>query len=111
MDADSLKETAFECLKAAFEAGVNFFDTAEVYSAGKAEVVLGEAIKKFGWKQNDLVIATKVGWSRAPAAPAPCIKPINGITARSTGARNPTAPTQTDRLTTTGFRESISSRA
>lgn len=54
-------ETAFECMKAAYDAGINFFDTAEVYSGGKAEIVLGQAIKKYGWKQNDLVISTKVG--------------------------------------------------
>lgn len=47
-------------MKVAYEAGINFFDTAEVYSAGQSEIVLGEAIKKFGWKQNDLVISTKV---------------------------------------------------
>lgn len=47
-------------MKAAFDAGVNFFDTAETYSAGQSEIVLGQAIKKFGWKQNDLVISTKV---------------------------------------------------
>jgi aryl-alcohol dehydrogenase-like predicted oxidoreductase len=43
---------------------VNFFDTAEGYSAGQGEIVLGEAIKKFGWKQNDLVISTKVSTLR-----------------------------------------------
>ncbi|KAL2220344.1 NADP-dependent oxidoreductase domain-containing protein [Thermoascus aurantiacus ATCC 26904] len=55
-------ETAFECMKAAYDAGINFFDTAEVYSGGKAEIVLGQAIKKYGWKQNDLVISTKIYW-------------------------------------------------
>lgn len=54
-------ETAFECMKAAYDAGINFFDTAELYEGGQAEVVLGQAIKKYGWKQNDLVISTKVG--------------------------------------------------
>lgn len=49
-------------MKAAWDAGVNFFDTAEVYSGGQSEIVLGEAIKKFGWKQNDLVISTKVSF-------------------------------------------------
>lgn len=58
--ADTKVETAFECMKVAYEAGINFFDTAEVYSGGQSEIVLGEAIKKFGWKQNDLVISTKV---------------------------------------------------
>jgi aryl-alcohol dehydrogenase-like predicted oxidoreductase len=59
-NTNSVEETAFDCLKAAYDAGVNFFDTAETYSGGQSEVVLGEAIKKFGWKQNDLVISTKV---------------------------------------------------
>jgi aryl-alcohol dehydrogenase-like predicted oxidoreductase len=47
-------------MKVAYDAGVNFFDTAEEYSGGQSEIVLGQAIKKFGWKQNDLVISTKV---------------------------------------------------
>jgi len=51
---------AFKSIKVAYDAGVNFFDTAENYSAGQAEVVLGKAIKHFGWEQNDLVISTKV---------------------------------------------------
>lgn len=53
-------------MKVAYEAGINFFDTAEVYSGGQSEIVLGEAIKKFGWKQNDLVISTKVLMILAP---------------------------------------------
>ncbi|KIH89429.1 hypothetical protein SPBR_07489 [Sporothrix brasiliensis 5110] len=53
-------DKAFSCLKAAYDAGVNFFDTSENYSASEAEIVLGKAIKHFGWKQNDLVISTKV---------------------------------------------------
>ncbi|KAJ5673190.1 Potassium channel voltage-dependent beta subunit KCNAB-like protein [Penicillium longicatenatum] len=68
-------EIAFDCMKAAYDAGINFFDTAEVYSDGQSEIVLGEAIKRFGWKQNDLVISTKIYWGRANAAnPA---KPLN----------------------------------
>ncbi|KXG49842.1 Potassium channel, voltage-dependent, beta subunit, KCNAB-related protein [Penicillium griseofulvum] len=61
-------ETALECMKVAYDAGVNFFDTAEVYSGGQSEIVLGEAIKKFGWKQNDLVISTKIYWGKANSA-------------------------------------------
>ena len=55
------------CMKAAYDAGVNFFDTAEVYADGESEVVMGEAIKEFGWNRNDLVISTKV--SREPPTP------------------------------------------
>jgi voltage-dependent potassium channel beta subunit len=47
-------------MKAAYDCGVNFFDCAENYSDGQAEVAMGLAIKKYGWKRNDLVISTKV---------------------------------------------------
>lgn len=59
-DGINILDEAFACFKAAYDTGINFFDTAENYSAGQAEVILGQAIKKFGWKQNDLVISTKV---------------------------------------------------
>ncbi|KAF3396465.1 putative voltage-gated potassium channel subunit beta [Penicillium rolfsii] len=70
-------ETAFDCLKAAYDAGVNFFDTAETYSGGQSEIVLGEAIKKFGWKQNDLVISTKLYWGKANSANPD--RPLNNV--------------------------------
>jgi aryl-alcohol dehydrogenase-like predicted oxidoreductase len=47
-------------MKAAYDVGINFFDCAEAYSAGESEKVMGDAIKRFGWKRNDLVISTKV---------------------------------------------------
>ncbi|KAI1389838.1 Aldo/keto reductase [Hypoxylon trugodes] len=59
------KENTFACMKAAYDSGVNFFDCAEGYSGGKSEEVMGEAIKKFGWKRNDLVISTKLYWGGA----------------------------------------------
>ncbi|KAJ3575000.1 hypothetical protein NPX13_g4181 [Xylaria arbuscula] len=58
-------EKSFECMKAAYDSGINFFDCAEVYAEGKSEVVMGEAIRKFGWKRNDLVISTKLYWGVA----------------------------------------------
>ncbi|MFM7203555.1 MAG: potassium channel beta subunit family protein [Myxococcota bacterium] len=45
---------------AAFEAGVNFFDNAEAYANGQAEVVMGEALKEL--KRESLVISTKIFW-------------------------------------------------
>lgn len=51
-------ETAFACMKKAYDLGVNFFDTAENYAAGQSEVVMGKAIKHFGWRRSDLVITT-----------------------------------------------------
>ncbi|CAM1500872.1 Fc.00g100340.m01.CDS01 [Cosmosporella sp. VM-42] len=59
------REGTFECMKAAYDCGVNFFDCAEQYSKGESEVVMGEAIKKYGWKRNDLVISTKLYWGGA----------------------------------------------
>lgn len=56
-------EKTFACMKAAYDAGINFFDTAEGYAGGQSEIVMGKAIKKYGWKQNDLVISTKVLYS------------------------------------------------
>ncbi|KAH8671080.1 putative voltage-gated K channel beta subunit [Xylariales sp. PMI_506] len=59
------EEKTFACMKAAYDAGVNFFDCAESYADGKSEEVMGRAIKKFGWKRNDLVISTKIYWGNA----------------------------------------------
>ena len=50
---------------AAFDAGVNFFDCAEGYSDGRSEAVMGQIIKKHGWKRNDLVISTKIYFGTA----------------------------------------------
>ena len=47
-------------IKAAFDAGVNFIDTADVYSEGESETIVGEALAKLGLPREDLVIATKV---------------------------------------------------
>lgn len=51
-----------ECMAAAYEAGVNFFDGAEVYARGQAELVMGEVVKKQGWRREGLVLSTKIFW-------------------------------------------------
>jgi voltage-dependent potassium channel beta subunit len=56
------EEIASECMRAAYEVGVNFFDNAEVYANGEAEIIMGNVIKKAGWKRSDLVISTKLFW-------------------------------------------------
>jgi voltage-dependent potassium channel beta subunit len=56
------EEVADACMKAAFDAGVNFFDNAEAYAKGNAETVMGNVIRKAGWKRSDLVISTKIFW-------------------------------------------------
>jgi voltage-dependent potassium channel beta subunit len=56
------EQMAYQCMEAAIEAGVNFFDNAEAYADGEAETVMGNVIKKAGWKRSDLVISTKIFW-------------------------------------------------
>lgn len=53
-----------KCMLAAYEAGVNFFDNADVYASGNAEIVMGEVIKDL--KRTDLVISSKVFWPTGP---------------------------------------------
>jgi voltage-dependent potassium channel beta subunit len=56
------ESVAYECMTAAYDAGVNFFDNAEAYAGGNAETVMGNVVKKAGWKRSDLVISTKIFW-------------------------------------------------
>ncbi|GBF90935.1 voltage-gated potassium channel subunit beta-like [Raphidocelis subcapitata] len=53
---------AAELLAACRDAGCNFFDNAEVYAKGDAEILMGKAIKELGWKRSDLVLTTKIFW-------------------------------------------------
>ncbi|MHB1210272.1 MAG: potassium channel beta subunit family protein [Acidimicrobiales bacterium] len=53
---------AAECLSAAKEAGVNFFDNAEAYSAGESERVMGAAFRELGWKRYEYIVSTKLFW-------------------------------------------------
>ncbi|TDL16730.1 voltage-dependent potassium channel, beta subunit [Rickenella mellea] len=57
-------DIAFATLKAAYDGGVNFFDSAEEYAGGRAETVLGKALKHFAWDREDVVISTKLYWGR-----------------------------------------------
>jgi voltage-dependent potassium channel beta subunit len=56
------EDIAYQCMTEAFETGVNFFDNAEAYANGEAEIVMGNVIKKTGWKRSDLIISTKIFW-------------------------------------------------
>ena len=53
---------AREMMAAAFDAGVNFFDNAEVYALGRSEVVMGEALKALKWPRLNYVVSTKFFW-------------------------------------------------
>src|SRR5260221_646628 len=53
---------ARECMAAAWDRGVNFFDNAEVYANGKSEEIMGEALKKLAWPRLKYVVSTKFFW-------------------------------------------------
>src|ERR1700737_4611821 len=54
------QKSADELVKASIEAGINFFDTADVYSFGQSEEMLGRSFKNLNIARKDVVIATKV---------------------------------------------------
>lgn len=56
------ESVARECMAAAHDAGVNFFDNAEVYAKGRSETIMGEALKKLGWRRGSYVVSTKFYW-------------------------------------------------
>ena len=54
------EDAAQKCMSKAYDLGVNFFDNAEAYARGNAEIVMGNVIKKMGWKRTDIVVSSKV---------------------------------------------------
>ena len=55
-------KAAVECMAAAWDAGVNFFDNAEAYAGGQSEVVMGEAFRALKWPRLNYVVSTKFFW-------------------------------------------------
>lgn len=62
LNANSPEEqkNSIECTKAAFEGGVNFFDTAEIYGYGNAEICMGKAFKEMDCERSEIVVSTKL---------------------------------------------------
>jgi voltage-dependent potassium channel beta subunit len=56
---------ARDCMAAAYDAGVNFFDNAEVYAKGQSETIMGAALKKMGWRRSSYIVSTKFFWGLA----------------------------------------------
>ena len=56
------EDIAMKCMSRAYDAGVNFFDNAEVYANGNAEIVMGNVIKKMDWRRESIAVSSKVFW-------------------------------------------------
>ncbi len=54
------EEEARPFIRKALELGINYFDTADMYSVGKSEEILGRALKEFGSRRDRVIVATKV---------------------------------------------------
>ena len=54
------EEASLPIIEKAVEAGINFFDTADIYSRGESEEILGRALKELGVRRDEAVVATKV---------------------------------------------------
>jgi len=55
-------DVAENCMKLAYDRGVNFFDNAETYASGKSEIVMGNILKKMNWDRTSYVLSSKVFW-------------------------------------------------
>lgn len=53
-------DQAVELMGAAYDAGVNFFDNAEIYAYGEAETIMGKALKKLAWSRDSYLVSSKV---------------------------------------------------
>jgi voltage-dependent potassium channel beta subunit len=53
---------AMECMKLAYDAGVNFFDNAEAYADGESERIMGRALRRLGWGRDTYCVSSKVFW-------------------------------------------------
>ena len=53
---------ALKLMTTAYDAGINFFDNAEGYEAGKSEALMGAALKKLQWTRDTYIVSSKVFW-------------------------------------------------
>ncbi|MFG0253433.1 MAG: potassium channel beta subunit family protein [Phycisphaerales bacterium JB038] len=66
-------DAAVAMMQVAYYAGVNFFDNAEAYARGESERIMGEALKKLGWRRDSYIVSSKV-WFGAVNDPKPTQK-------------------------------------
>lgn len=61
--------TARDLMHTAYDAGVNFFDNAEGYAGGRAEIVMGDILKQAGWRRGSFLVSSKVFWGAGHQGP------------------------------------------
>ncbi|MEZ4539660.1 MAG: aldo/keto reductase [Chloroflexota bacterium] len=59
-------DAALETMTAAYDAGINFFDNAEVYALGQSETIMGQALQRAGWRRDTYIVSSKVIWGSVP---------------------------------------------
>lgn len=62
---------ASKLMATAYDAGITLFDNAEGYESGRAEQIMGEALKQLAWRRDSYVLTTKVFFGQDAAAPKP----------------------------------------
>jgi voltage-dependent potassium channel beta subunit len=55
-------DVAEDLMRTSYEAGINFFDNAEVYAHGRSELVMGKILNKFQWDRSTYIVSSKVFW-------------------------------------------------
>jgi voltage-dependent potassium channel beta subunit len=61
-DTQLKDDLAMECMQAAYDAGCNFFDNAEVYAGGESESIMGRVLTELGWPRWSYLLTTKLFW-------------------------------------------------
>ncbi len=61
-------DKALEIMGRAYDAGINFFDNAEVYARGQAETIMGQVLAQSGWRRDSYIVSSKVMWGCVPNA-------------------------------------------
>lgn len=55
-------DATMELMAAAYDAGMNFFDNAEAYAGGQSEEIMGELLRRLGWRRGSYLVSTKLFW-------------------------------------------------
>jgi len=72
------QEQTDEIIKRALDLGINFFDTANIYSGGTSEIFIGNSFKKYVKNRKDIIVATKVYFNEGKLSKEAIIREIDG---------------------------------